>query len=352
MTRYITEEQQIPVMDFSDVIVAGGGIAGIAAALSAARHGLRVLLMEKSAILGGLATLGLINWYEPLCDGDGQQMTTGIAEELLKLSIAYGYDNLPDRWGGSGNKRTHDQGRYATAFNPSVFALALNELLLRETITFQYDLLAARPVMEGSRCKGIIAESKSGRAFFPARVVIDAAASGRTPYCIGALEYAKSLGAGRISISCNPGSVLSKHADIGIEADTGAEVVMGSTRLKAASAQKMIMNMLSTAVVIRLGRTYDNLMVHISARNQKADNRMLRLFSEAVGNHDPAFAQKTLAQAQGDLALAVFMALSDYSPQKARKVLENHGGDINVALSFCDKAKADVYGAVQRESVQ
>ena len=174
MQKYIEELQRIPEMEAVDVIVAGGGIAGIAAALSAARHGLRVLLMEKSAILGGLATLGLINWYEPLCDGDGQLMTTGIAEELLKLSVAHGYDNLPSRWGGSGNQRDHDKGRYATVFNPSVFSLALNDLMLRENIAFRYDLLASNPLMEGKTCKGIIAESKSGRAFYPADVVIDA----------------------------------------------------------------------------------------------------------------------------------------------------------------------------------
>ncbi len=174
MKETIEEVQQVPRMDAVDVIVAGGGIAGIAAALSAARHGMRVLLMEKSAVLGGLATLGLINWYEPLCDGNGELMTTGIAQELLKLSIAYGYNNLPVRWGGSGNERDHDKGRYATVFNPSMFSLALNELLLQENILFRYDLLASNPVMDGKTCKGIIAESKSGRTFYPAAVVIDA----------------------------------------------------------------------------------------------------------------------------------------------------------------------------------
>ena len=173
-------------------------------------------------------------------------------------------------------------------------------------------------------------------------VVIAAAASGRTPYCIGALEYAKSLGAGRISISCNPDSTLSRYADVGIEVDTGAEVIMGSTRMKAASAQKMIMNMLSTTVMIRLDRTYDNLMVHIQARNQKADNRMLRLFLEAAESRDAEFAKHTLAQTKGDLALAVFMALSGCPLQKAEQVLQRHGGNIQAALTFYHKTKADV----------
>lgn len=172
--KWITESRRVPVRESYDVIVAGGGVAGIAAALSAARHGLQVLLMEKSVVLGGLANLGLINWYEPLCDGDGHLLTTGIAEELLKLSIRYGYDNLPTKWGGEDKERSHDVGRYATSFNPGMFSLALNELLTEEKIQLKYDMLASHPVMDGNTCLGVIAESKSGRAFYEARVVIDA----------------------------------------------------------------------------------------------------------------------------------------------------------------------------------
>lgn len=174
MEKYMKETRDIPVQSAYDLIVAGGGIGGVAAALSAARRGLRVLLMEKSAVLGGLSTLGLINWYEPLCDGEGNQLVAGIAQELLELSIRYGYDNLPKEWGGSGNERAHDIGRYATLFNPAMFSLALNALLVKEGIGMMYDMLASYPVMEGRTCLGVIGESKGGRAFYPARVVVDA----------------------------------------------------------------------------------------------------------------------------------------------------------------------------------
>jgi hypothetical protein len=174
MSKYITETRQIPEKETFDLIVAGGGVAGIASALSGARRGLKTMLIEKSTILGGLATLGLINWYEPLCDGSGKIMTTGIAEELLKLSVAYGYGNLPEQWTQQGDPKPEPKKRYATQFNPSIFALALNELLVKNGVELRYDMIASWPVMEGSRCTGLITESTGGREYFPAKVIIDA----------------------------------------------------------------------------------------------------------------------------------------------------------------------------------
>src|SRR5512145_2221418 len=95
---FLTESNQIPIAGKYDVIVAGGGIAGVAAALAARRSGCRVLLIEKSVMLGGLATLGFIAYYLPLCDGRGKKVSGGIAEELLHLSIKYGYGDLPPEW--------------------------------------------------------------------------------------------------------------------------------------------------------------------------------------------------------------------------------------------------------------
>ena len=88
-----------------DVIVVGGGVAGVAAAVAASRNGAKTLFMKKTVMRGGLATAGLISWYEPLCDGEGNQMIYGIAEELIKLSVKYGLENLPAKWGGLGKAR-------------------------------------------------------------------------------------------------------------------------------------------------------------------------------------------------------------------------------------------------------
>ncbi len=165
------------VMPEYDVVVVGGGVAGVAATVVASRNGAKTLLMEKSCTLGGLATAGLISWYEPLCDGEGRQMVYGIAEELIRLSIRYGFENLPAKWGGQGKNPMNNErylGRYATRFSPNIFALALIEYLEENGVTLRFDTLATYPDMEGDICKGILVETVGGREFFPAKVVIDA----------------------------------------------------------------------------------------------------------------------------------------------------------------------------------
>lgn len=157
-----------------DVIVVGGGIAGISAAVSAARCGMKVLLIEKLVNLGGLATEGLISFYEPLCDGLGKQLITGIAEELIKLSYKYSFDNLSDDWK---NKSPSPKGRYETFYSPTVFSIALDRYVLDNGVELLFDTLATYPVMEKNRCTGIIAETVEGRIFFECSVVIDATGS-------------------------------------------------------------------------------------------------------------------------------------------------------------------------------
>lgn len=164
---------EVKQMPEYDVIVVGGGVAGIAAAVAASRNGAKTLLMEKTVTLGGLATIGLISWYEPLCDGRGKQMVYGIGEELIHLSIKYGLENLPAKWGGEGvNPNVSD--RFSTNFSPNFFAVALIEYLEENGVKMRFDSLATYPEMEGSVCKGVIVESIGGREFFPAKVVIDA----------------------------------------------------------------------------------------------------------------------------------------------------------------------------------
>ena len=149
-----------------DVIVVGGGIAGIAAAVSAAREGMKTFLIEKSFNLGGLATGGLISWYEPLCDGKGNQMIFGIAEELIKLSAKNSFDTLPSEWGGDEKNAIKPHRRYATRFSPSVFSASLDNYVIKNGVNVRFDSLATYPVMENNICKGIIVESVNGQISF------------------------------------------------------------------------------------------------------------------------------------------------------------------------------------------
>lgn len=161
------------IMPEYDVIVVGGGVAGVAAAVAASRNGAKTLLIEKTVMLGGLATAGLISWYEPLCDGEGNQMIFGIAEELIKLSIKYGFENLPAKWGGIGEHPIR-YDRYATSFSPGIFALALIEYLEENNVFLRFDTLATYPNVEDGVCRGVYVETVGGREYFPAKMFVDA----------------------------------------------------------------------------------------------------------------------------------------------------------------------------------
>jgi hypothetical protein len=172
MGEHFLESCQVPIEGEYDVLVVGGGVAGVSAALAARRSGCSTLIVEKSVMLGGLATLGLIAYYLPLCDGKGRQVIGGIAEELLHLSIKYGYDTLPEAW-RSGNGGADAGGRYRTVFSPAAFAVALDEVVEQEGIDVLFDTVFCRPVMEDGTCRGIIVENKSGRVGYRGRVVVD-----------------------------------------------------------------------------------------------------------------------------------------------------------------------------------
>ena len=161
-----------------DVIVVGGGIAGVSAAVAARRQGRRVLLIEKASCLGGLATLGLVVLYHPpLDDGQGQKLVGGIAEELLHLSIRYSYGDLPEGW-AYGAEEKPGKGRYQTVFNAPAFALSLNELMQKEQIDLLYDALFCIPRMKNSRCEGVSVETKAGRYYYEAKAFVDASGDG------------------------------------------------------------------------------------------------------------------------------------------------------------------------------
>lgn len=165
-----------------DVIVVGGGVAGVAAAVAASRNGAKTLLMEKTVVLGGLGTQGLISWYEPLCDGRGKQLIAGIPEELIKLCAKYGFENMPQKWGGTGVKPLDGESpRYVTRYSPYVFALALIEYLEENNVDLVFDTLATYPKMEDNICVGVEVETVAGREYYPAKVVVDA--SGTAVVC-------------------------------------------------------------------------------------------------------------------------------------------------------------------------
>ncbi len=156
-----------------DVIVVGGGVAGVAAAVASARADAKTLLIEKGVNLGGLATMGLISLYEPLCDGEGKQMVYGIAEELIQLSMRYGFDNLHTKWGGNGHNKPKNE-RYTTRFSPGIFAAALDDYVLKNGVELKFDTLASYPVMDGKKCIGLVTENLNGREYYEAGAVVDA----------------------------------------------------------------------------------------------------------------------------------------------------------------------------------
>ena len=175
-----------PVIEMSqyDVVVVGGGIGGIAAAVAAAREGAKTILLEKQINLGGLGTVGLISWYEPLCDGNGKKMISGIGEELIKLAIKYGFDNLHSDWGGK-SKNTPSTSRYATFYSPMSFSLALDEYVRESGADIRFDTLASYPVMDGNACLGVMAETASGKEFYPAKMIVDATGDASICYRAG-----------------------------------------------------------------------------------------------------------------------------------------------------------------------
>lgn len=170
--KTITLNRDIPVRGHYDIIVAGGGVAGVAAAVSAARLDKNVLLIEKSVALGGLATIGLVNLFVPMCNGRGTQIIKGMAEELLQLSIKYGFDTIPECW-KNGTPST-DGPRYLTRFSAPIFTLALSEYIKNENVDIIYDSLVSDTVMDGKHCLGVVVENKSGSSFYSAEIFIDA----------------------------------------------------------------------------------------------------------------------------------------------------------------------------------
>ncbi|MCQ2433372.1 MAG: FAD-dependent oxidoreductase [Clostridia bacterium] len=171
-TETVEFSRKLTVKKSYDVIVAGGGVAGAAAAVSAAKRGRSVLLLEKSNILGGLATLGLINLFVPMCNGHGKQIIFGFAEKWLRASALYGYDTIPEPW-KDGEPKAPTDVRYMQQYSPYIFALQMTEEVTNAGVDLLFDCIASYPVMEGGHCKGIITDSKSGLEYYACKMLID-----------------------------------------------------------------------------------------------------------------------------------------------------------------------------------
>ncbi len=167
-------------------------------------------------------------------------------------------------------------------------------------------------------------------------VLVGIAASGRTPYVVSALEYAKKVGATNVAISCNLGSKIAEIADIAINVVVGSEVVTGSSRMKAGTAQKLVLNMITTTAMVKSGKVFGNLMVDVEATNEKLKQRQLNIVQEATGcSEDEAL--KALEQSKRHCKTAIFMLLSNLDVKEAEKILEKHNGFIRKALEEVNK---------------
>ena len=167
---------------------------------------------------------------------------------------------------------------------------------------------------------------------FSARdVLVGIAASGRTPYVLGALNYAKQLGATTVSIASNPKSKMAEVADIAIETVVGPEVLTGSSRMKSGTVQKLVLNMLTTASMVLIGKCYQNLMVDVQASNKKLKARALKIVMEATECDNEA-AANVLAKANGQVKLAILMQLSGLDALEAQSLLDKSNGKLRQAL--------------------
>lgn len=199
LAKIIEDRREARVIGEYDVVVAGGGIAGVAAALAAARAGSKVCLLEKFCALGGLATIGNVIIYLPLCDGMGNQVSAGICEELIRLSVddveapfpSLRVEKIPACWERGGDLDERKKHRYRTGYNPVTFLYKLERLLLKNRVKILYDTRFCTVSKQGDRITAVIVENKSGRVALACKAVVDA--SGDADVCYEAGEETVSL---------------------------------------------------------------------------------------------------------------------------------------------------------------
>lgn len=191
---------------------------------------------------------------------------------------------------------------------------------------------AVRPVEASEDSERAGAAALKRRKLTARDVVAGIAASGRTPYTLGAMKYAKSLGSKVVSITCNPNSKMAALADVSIAPIPGPEVVTGSTRMKSGTAQKLVLNMITTTSMIKLGYVYGNLMIHVQMKNEKLRERGRRIIMSATGT-DYSAADRALKEARGDIKTAIVMLKRRVTRTKAQQMLKQAQLNLRVALA-------------------
>ena len=178
MDRIIEKQRDLEIYGNYDVVVCGGGIAGISAALAAARTGVKTLLIENSYLLGGLATSGLVAIYLPLCDGEGHQLSFGIAEELLRLSVVKGYEtseiSYANAWLNGGTEEEKKKKRFEVQYNPHVFAILVEKLLAEAGVELLFGTMIAGAMVENDKVQALAIETRNGRYAITAKSFVDA----------------------------------------------------------------------------------------------------------------------------------------------------------------------------------
>lgn len=173
--EYIELKQKVRDCGEYDIIVAGGGVAGVAAALSARRHGVKkVLLVEKTVNIGGLATTGLINMFTPMCNGKGVKIMRGMADEFFWESVRYGWDTVTDEWKDGKEPGEGAKTRFMTRYSPWIFSFRLTEMLKEESVDIFLDTVIVDALCENGHVNGLVLESKSGREYYRAKYIVDA----------------------------------------------------------------------------------------------------------------------------------------------------------------------------------
>lgn len=254
----------------ADVVVVGGGIAGISAAIAAARGGADVILLEREYCLGGMATLGLVTIYLPLDDGMGNQVIFGIGEELLRLSVEHGAEaNYPKAWLEGGSLEERRKTRFITQFNPHLFALRVEKLLLGLGVKILYGTLAASVIKDGPLISGIVAENKSGRSVIACDSVVDCTGDADVAHLAGAPTELHKDGnglaswyyyytAGKVKLKMFGLADLPQSAEASEDGDPYDNVKvasLASTRFSGVDGEE-----LSSAVIEAHGKMYEDIL--------------------------------------------------------------------------------------------